>query len=56
VLTAAGLAGAMLAGRSRPAAALSGAALMAASALTRFGVFEAGRAPFRDPNSRSSGR
>jgi len=38
-----------LAGRSRVAAALSGAALMAASALTRFGVFEAGRASARDP-------
>jgi len=49
VLTAAGLAGAVLAGRSRAAAALSGAALMAASALTRFGVFEAGRASVRDP-------
>jgi formate-dependent nitrite reductase membrane component NrfD len=48
-LTAAGLAGAVLAGRSRAAAALSGAALMAASALTRFGVFEAGRASARDP-------
>ncbi len=49
VLTAAGLAGAVRAGRSRAAAALSGAALMAASALTRFGVFEAGRASARDP-------
>ena len=49
VLTSAGLAGAVLAGRSRAAAALSGAALMAASALTRFGVFEAGRASARDP-------
>jgi formate-dependent nitrite reductase membrane component NrfD len=49
VLTAVGLAGAVLAGRSRPAAALSGAALMAASALTRFGVFEAGRVGARDP-------
>jgi hypothetical protein len=48
-LTAAGLAGALLAGRIRAAAALSGAALMAASALTRFGVFEAGRACARDP-------
>ena len=37
------------AGRSRAAAALSGAALMAASALTRFGVFEAGRVSARDP-------
>jgi len=50
VLTAAGLAGAVLAGRSRAAVALFGAALMAASALTRFGVFEAGRASARDPN------
>ena len=49
VLTSAGLAGAVLAGRSRAVAALSGAALMAASALTRFGVFEAGRASARDP-------
>jgi formate-dependent nitrite reductase membrane component NrfD len=49
VLTIAGLAGAVLAGRHRAAAALSGAALMAASALTRFGVFEAGRVGARDP-------
>ena len=49
MLTSAGLAGAVLACRSRAVAALSGAALMAASALTRFGVFEAGRASARDP-------
>jgi formate-dependent nitrite reductase membrane component NrfD len=49
VLTAAGLAGAVLSGRSRAVAAMSGAALLAASALTRFGVFEAGRASARDP-------
>jgi formate-dependent nitrite reductase membrane component NrfD len=49
VLTAAGLAGAVLAGRSRVASGLSGAALMTASALTRFGIFEAGRASARDP-------
>jgi len=49
VLTAAGLAGAVLAGRNRAAAALSGSALLAASALTRFGIFEAGRASARDP-------
>jgi hypothetical protein len=49
VLTAAGLAGAVLAGRDRTAAALSGLALLTASALTRFGVFEAGRASARDP-------
>ena len=49
VLTAAGLAGAVLAGRSRAATLLSGAALVASSALTRFGIFEAGRASARDP-------
>ena len=49
VLTTAGLAGAVLSRRNRAAAALSGAALLAASALTRFGVFEAGRASARDP-------
>jgi formate-dependent nitrite reductase membrane component NrfD len=49
VLTAAGLAGAVLAGRNRAAAAVSGAALLTASALTRFGVFLAGRASARDP-------
>ena len=50
VLTAAGQAG-RGPGRPQPgpAAALSGAALMAASALTRFGVFEAGRTSARDP-------
>jgi formate-dependent nitrite reductase membrane component NrfD len=49
VLTAAGLTGAVLSGRNRPAAALSGAALIASSALTRFGVFFAGKASARDP-------
>jgi formate-dependent nitrite reductase membrane component NrfD len=49
VLIPVGLAGAVLAGRSRAAAVLGGAALMAASALTRFGIFEAGRAGARDP-------
>jgi hypothetical protein len=49
MLTAAGMAGAVLAGRSRVVAPLAGAALMAASALTRFGIFEAGRASARDP-------
>ncbi len=55
VLTAAGLAGAALTGGMRPgrvqrlSAALSGAALVTSSALTRFGVFEAGRASARDP-------
>jgi formate-dependent nitrite reductase membrane component NrfD len=49
VLTAAGLAGAVLGGRDRTAAALSGLALLTASALTRFGVFDAGRTSARDP-------
>ncbi len=49
VLTAAGLTGAVLAGRNRAAAAASGAALLAASALTRFGVFFAGKDSARDP-------
>jgi hypothetical protein len=49
VLTSAGVAGALLAGRNRLVAPLAGAALMAASALTRFGLFEAGRASARDP-------
>jgi formate-dependent nitrite reductase membrane component NrfD len=49
VLTAAGLTGAVLAGRNRAAAALSGTALLTASALTRFGIFFAGRASARDP-------
>jgi formate-dependent nitrite reductase membrane component NrfD len=49
VLTTAGLTGAVLSGRNRAAAALSGAALVTASALTRFGVFLAGQASARDP-------
>jgi hypothetical protein len=49
VLTAAGAVGTLLAGRSRTAAVVSGAALMAGSACTRFGVFEAGQASARDP-------
>lgn len=49
-LTAAGAAGAgCLARRSRPAAIAAGAALLAGSALTRFGLFEAGMASARDP-------
>jgi hypothetical protein len=48
-LTAGGLAGALLGRRSRALSALSGAALLAASALTRFGIFEAGMASARDP-------
>jgi DMSO reductase anchor subunit len=50
LLAAAGAAGAAgIAGRSRRGAALSGAALLASSALTRFGLFEAGMASARDP-------
>jgi hypothetical protein len=44
-----GLTGAALANRSRPATALAGLALLASSALTRFGVFMAGKASARDP-------
>ena len=43
------LAGTVLAGRGRAVAPLTGTALMAASALTRFAIFEAGRASARDP-------
>lgn len=49
VLTAAGLAGAVLGRRSRAVSAASGAALLAASAMTRWGIFEAGLASARDP-------
>ncbi len=49
LLTAGGLAGAVLGGRSRAVSALAGASLLAASAMTRFGVFEAGMTTARDP-------
>jgi hypothetical protein len=49
VLSAAGTAGAVLGHRSRAVTALSGAALLAASALTRFGIFHAGMRSARDP-------
>ncbi|MFL6065539.1 MAG: NrfD/PsrC family molybdoenzyme membrane anchor subunit [Friedmanniella sp.] len=50
MLTAGGALGALLlGGRSRVVAALSGAALLAGSACTRFGVFEAGPASVHDP-------
>jgi formate-dependent nitrite reductase membrane component NrfD len=49
ILTAGGLSAAALGGRNRVAAALAGAALVASSVLTRFGVFHAGRASARDP-------
>ncbi|HZA08459.1 NrfD/PsrC family molybdoenzyme membrane anchor subunit [Mycobacterium sp.] len=48
-LTVGGALGTAVAGRSRPAAALSGLALLAGSALQRFGVFEAGVESTRDP-------
>ena len=49
MLTAGGALGAVLFGRNRVAAGLSGIALMAGSALTRFGVFEAGMESTKDP-------
>lgn len=50
ILTATGATGALLlGGRSRIAAALSGVALLAGSACTRFGVFEAGIESAHDP-------
>jgi hypothetical protein len=49
-LSAAGAAGAAsLGGRSRTAAVLGGAALLTASACTRFGVFDAGMRSAKDP-------
>jgi formate-dependent nitrite reductase membrane component NrfD len=49
-LTVTGVAGALALGhRSRAGAVLSGAALLAASACARFGIFEAGRQSARDP-------
>jgi formate-dependent nitrite reductase membrane component NrfD len=48
-LTVAGAVGAVLGGRSRAVSAASGIALLAGSALLRFGVFEAGIESTRDP-------
>lgn len=48
-LTVAGAAGAVLGRRSRTVSALSGLALLAGSALTRFGVYEAGVRSAKDP-------
>lgn len=48
-LTIGGALGASVLGRNRIAAALSGLALMAGSALTRFGIFEAGMESAKDP-------
>jgi formate-dependent nitrite reductase membrane component NrfD len=47
--TAGALGAALVGGRSRGAAAVSGLMLMAGSACTRFGVFEAGQASAKDP-------
>ena len=48
-LTAVGLAGAVLGRANRPVAAAAGAALVAASACTRWGIFHAGLASAEDP-------
>ncbi|SCG36221.1 NrfD/PsrC family molybdoenzyme membrane anchor subunit [Micromonospora coxensis] len=48
-LTAAGVAGALVGRRSRAVSAISGAALLAASVATRFGIFHGGVASARDP-------
>src|SRR5262249_45707794 len=48
-LTAVSLGAALVARRSRLAAVLSGAGLVASSALTRRGIFEAGMVSARDP-------
>ena len=48
-LTAGALAGAVLGRTSRTVSALSGASLVVASAMTRFGIFQAGMASARDP-------
>ncbi|WP_127130307.1 NrfD/PsrC family molybdoenzyme membrane anchor subunit [Georgenia sp. SYP-B2076] len=49
LLTVTGAAGSLLAGRSRAVAAVSGVALLAGSACTRFAIFEAGQESARDP-------
>lgn len=48
-LTALGVAGAVLGGRSRVVSALSGLSLLTASLATRFGIFDGGQASARDP-------
>jgi len=48
-LAVAGGIGTVLGGRRRPVAAAAGLALMAASALTRFGIYEAGIRSAKDP-------
>jgi hypothetical protein len=49
MLTAAGVAGALLGRRSRVVSALSGVSLLTASLLTRFGIFDGGVASAKDP-------
>jgi hypothetical protein len=49
VLTSLGIAGALLGRRSRVVRALSGLSLLAAAAVTRFGIFEGGVASTVDP-------
>ena len=49
ILTAGALAGVVLGRESRAVSAVSGASLIAASLLTRFGIFQAGLASARDP-------
>lgn len=49
ILAVAGGVGTVLGGRRRPVAVASGLCLLAASALTRFGVFEAGIESAKDP-------
>lgn len=49
VLSVAGVAGALLGRRSRLVRAVSGAGLVAASALSKWGVFEAGKVSAEDP-------
>jgi hypothetical protein len=49
VLATTGTAAALLGRRSRALSALAGVALLASSAVTRFGVFEGGRISARDP-------
>lgn len=49
LLTAAGAVGAVVGRRNRLVAGLAGAALLAGSLCTRFGVFEAGQVSARDP-------
>ena len=49
ILTASGLTAVAIGGRNRLVAAVAGAALLASSALTRFGIFYAGRTSAHDP-------